>query len=93
MKCNIKIVQDLPCEFSEPEEPTLPTILKRDQGQVVIAMSPVVNRNGPITAYRVVVVNDGGHSALRKDMLKSFQEAQSEGLPYYIAAELDPQVR
>jgi len=86
-------MQDLPCEFSEPEEPTVPRIVKRDKGQVVVELLPAVNENGPITAYRVVVVYEGGRSAFRKDMLKSFQEAESEGLPYYIAAELDPQVR
>lgn len=86
-------MQVFPCEFSEPEEPIEPTIVKRDKGQILIALPPVVNENGPITAYRVVVVYEGGRSAFRKDMLKSFQEAESEGLPYYIAAELDPQVR
>jgi hypothetical protein len=78
-------------EIGEPEEPTVPRIVKRDKGQVVVELLPAVNENGPITAYRVVVVYEGGRSAFRKDMLKSFQEAESEGLPYYIAAELDPQ--
>jgi hypothetical protein len=86
-------MQVLPCEFSEPEEPTEPKIVKRDKGQIVIELPQMANENGPITAYRVVVVYEGGRSAFRKDMLKSFEEAESEGLPYYIAAELDPQVR
>jgi hypothetical protein len=86
-------MQVLHCEFSEPEEPILPRIIKRDKGQVTVELSPVVNENGPITAYRVVVVYEDGRSSFREDMLKSYQEAVSEGLPYYIAAELDPQVR
>ena len=83
----------LSCEFSEPEEPTIPRIIKRDKGQVVVELSPALNENGPITAYRIVVVYKAGHGAFRKEALKSFDEAESEGLPYYIAAELDPKVR
>lgn len=71
----------------------MPKIIKRDKGQIVIQLSPVVNENGPITAYRVVVVYGVGQSEFRKDMLKSFHEAESEGIPYYITAELNPQVR
>jgi hypothetical protein len=79
--------------FPEPEEPEVPKILKRDKGQIVVQLSPAVNENGPITAYRIVVVYEVGHGAFRKDMLKSFNEAESEGLSYYIAAELEPEVR
>jgi hypothetical protein len=87
-----------PCEFflvnfPEPEEPEVPRVLRREKGQLVVQLPPVVNENGPITAYRIVVVYKAGHEAFRKDMLKSFHEAESEGLSYYIAAELDPQVR
>jgi hypothetical protein len=79
--------------FPEPEEPELPRILRRDKGQAVVQLSPAVNENGPITAYRIVVVYETGRQAFRQDMLKSFHEAELEGLSYYIAAELDPQVR
>jgi hypothetical protein len=79
--------------FPEPEEPEVPKIVKRNKGQIVIQLSPAVNENGPITAYRIVVVYGVGQSEFRKGMLKSFHEAESEGIPYYITAELKPQVR
>lgn len=86
----VNIADTIWTEIGEPEEPTVPRIIKRNKGQVVVELSPAVNENGPITAYRIVVVYETGRSAFRKDMLASFEEAQSEGLPYYIAAELDP---
>jgi hypothetical protein len=79
--------------FPEPEEPEVPRIVKRDKGQIVIQLLPAVNENGPITAYRIVVIYGIRQGEFRKDMLKSFHEAASEGIPYYIAAELNPQVR
>lgn len=87
----VKISHTVWTQIGEPEEPEVPRIVKRDKGQIMIQLSPMVNENGPITAYRIVVVYGVGQGEFRKDMLKSFHEAQSEGIPYYITAELNPQ--
>jgi hypothetical protein len=90
---DLNLYEFLLVNFPEPEEPEVPRIVKRDKGQIMIQLSTMVNGNGPITAYHIVVVYGVGQGEFRKDMLKSFYEAQSEGIPYYIAAELNPQVR
>jgi hypothetical protein len=90
---DLNLYEFLLVNFPEPEEPEVPRIVKRDKGQIMIQLSPMVNENGPITAYRIVVVYGVGQGEFRKDMLKSFHEAQSEGIPYYITAELNTQVR
>ncbi|KDR15852.1 putative tyrosine-protein kinase Wsck isoform X2 [Zootermopsis nevadensis] len=87
----VKVSDTIWTQIGEPEEPEVPRILRRDKGQILVQLSPVINENGPITAYRIVVVYEAGREAFRKDLLKSFHEAEFEGLSYYIAAELKPQ--
>ena len=79
--------------FVDPDTPEVPRIVSRNKGQIKIQLRPASNDNGPITSYRIVVLyEDCGHP-ITVSMLKSFQEAQREGLHCYIAAELDPKVR
>ncbi|XP_069693188.1 putative inactive tyrosine-protein kinase Wsck [Periplaneta americana] len=78
-------------EIGEPEEPALPRIKERKKTQMVIELQEASNENGPISAYHIVVIYGGGLVAFSPDMLKSYEEANKEGLQYYIAAELPPE--
>lgn len=55
-----------------------------------VEINPVVNNNGPISSYRVIVhfVENELIQELDEKRLKGFQEAIEDGLLYYIAAEI-----
>lgn len=55
-----------------------------------IEINPVVNNNGPISSYRIIVhfVENELIQELDDKRLKGFRDAMEEGLLYYIAAEL-----
>lgn len=73
--------------------PNSPTVQNRYKSTIEIKLSPVTNNNGPITAYRVVVVDTNFKQILLNEDIKSYKAAQQEGLAYYITAELGPEVR
>ena len=50
------------------------------------------NSNGPITSYLVVVMNEDSQQIFQEELLKSYDEAKREGIDYYIAAKLNPEV-
>lgn len=77
-------------QIGEPTTPEVPQVLRKEQGRIIVRLKPVVNDNGPVTAYRVVVSSDGG-SFFEHSQLKSWSEAQNNSDPYYIAAELKPE--
>lgn len=78
---------------SDPDEPSEPEVIGHSKGQLKIRLNKGENENGPITAYRIVVIENSRYSILDKNLLKPFSEAKQEGLPYYIAAEIAPEVR
>lgn len=71
--------------------PSTPNILKRDGKIMVVQLTPVANNNGPISAYRIVVINEDMNPILQTDDLKSYHDAMIEETNYYIAAEIQPQ--
>lgn len=71
--------------------PSTPNVLKRDDKIMIIQLSPVVNNNGPVSAYRIVVVNENMNPILQVDNFKSYKDAMAEDANYYIAAEIEPQ--
>nr|CAD7397889.1 unnamed protein product [Timema poppensis] len=77
--------------IGEPDTPEVPTILKRDEGQITIKVVPTLNDNGPITAYHIVVIDGGSQASYSPEMLLPYQNATSKGLSFYIAAELKPE--
>nr|CAD7590676.1 unnamed protein product [Timema genevievae] len=77
--------------IGEPDTPELPTILKRDEGQITIKVVPTLNDNGPITAYHIVVIDGGSQASYSPEMLLPYQNATNKGLSFYIAAELKPE--
>ncbi|KAJ9584978.1 hypothetical protein L9F63_020683, partial [Diploptera punctata] len=89
-KLGVDISDVIWTQIGEPELPEVPMVISRNKGQIIIRLSPATNNNGPITAYQIVVLyEDCGHP-VTVSMLKSFKEAESDGLHCYITAELDP---
>lgn len=72
--------------------PITPQIVKVDDNQLTVSIEEMKNENGPITAYRIVVINDATNQGFTPEYLKSYSEAIKDGLPYYITAELRPSV-
>jgi len=78
--------------FVVPDEPSVPRVLSRDDSSITIEIEPAKNTNGPISAYQIIVVDETIPSAFNESQLFPYAMAQKEGLPYYIAAELSPDV-
>lgn len=77
----------------EPDNrPPQPIILDKGDTTMSVKLSSVVNNNGPVTSYQVIVVNEDAKEGFRPENLKSIREAEREGYNYYIAAELEPMV-
>lgn len=67
-------------------------MLDKGDTTITVKLNSVVNNNGPVTLYQVIVINDNAKEGFRPENLKSIREAQREGYNYYIAAELEPRV-
>lgn len=79
-------------EIGEPDnEPEEPKVLSTDTHSQIIEIRPVVNNNGPITKYQLVViqVTFGVMQTFEESLLRSYNESLEEGMQYYIAAELN----
>lgn len=70
-------------------------MVKSANNQVTLQLKPVLPTLGPVSKYLIVVVNEEvGSLRLHQDtQLKSAAEARTSNLPYYVTAELTPQVR
>ncbi|KAJ8945598.1 hypothetical protein NQ314_009123 [Rhamnusium bicolor] len=85
------VYQVIETKVADPDTlPAQPKVLKRDGTKINIKLMPAVDNNGPITAYRIIVVNDDVKQGFEKDSVFSYDEAKKNGLSYYIAAQLDP---
>ncbi len=74
-----------------PLPPHTPTIVRRANGLIQIKFSPLLgNPNGPISGYRVVVINETDGVAFNQMTLYDYERAKSEGLGYWVAAEISP---
>ncbi len=73
-----------------PVAPAAPQLVQHhddDHGEIHVRFSPVSdNPSGPITAYRVVVINESRPAAFDQSMLAAW----SEGAAYWVAADVDP---
>lgn len=73
------------------QEPDEPKVLSIDDTAQIIEIKPVLNNNGPVSNYQLVVifVAHGLMQTFDPTLLRSYNESQEEGTHYYIAAELD----
>lgn len=69
-------------------------VIKAANSTATIQLKPVLPSLGPISGYRIIVVNEDAASLdVHKDTpLKGNTQALAEKLPHYIAAELKPEV-
>lgn len=70
----------------------MPRVLFRDENSITIEIEPAKNTNGPISAYQIIIVDETIPSVFNESQLSPYAIAQKEGLSYYIAAELSPDV-
>lgn len=59
---------------------------------MIMKISPTMNNNGPISFYRIVVMNTDQMQLFQQDLLVPYDQANLDGLSYYIAADTPPQV-
>lgn len=77
---------------AEPSpKPAQPRVLKKTDTTMTIEIKPVRNDNGPVTKVLVIVerVDESLSQPFDTSLLGSWKKADEDGLPYYIAAELD----
>lgn len=72
-------------------EPPQPKIISQKDNKIEIEIPPLRNDNGPLTKLLIIVerVDDSLSQPFDTSLLSDWKKAQEDGLPYYIAAELD----
>ncbi|KAK9890895.1 hypothetical protein WA026_012237 [Henosepilachna vigintioctopunctata] len=68
--------------------PYPPEILSRKGSKMTVKIHPVINNNGPISYYQLVVLDK--IAIFQSEFLKDYKQALSDGLNFYITAELKP---
>lgn len=77
----------------EPDhQPLPPKLIYQNDTLAKIHITPVINNNGPLSEYVVIVRNMNSVQTFDPENLKTYDEARRDGISYYIAVELDPQV-
>jgi len=71
----------------------VPKVISRGDSSITIEIEPAKNTNGPISAYQIIVVDETVPSTFNESFLYAYAMAQKEDIPYYITAELSPDVR
>ena len=77
---------------ADPPEPPTPELIDVGDETLTVHLKPVLATNGPISAYQVVVIDESSPVVFNPKMLSDWNHASSEGIPYYIAAEIPPEV-
>lgn len=65
-------------------------VTKRDDQTLTVHLNSIVNNNGPITSYQIIVMEESDKIGFQPEHLRSYSDAKKDKLPYYIAAELEP---
>lgn len=86
---SILVQTDIDTPDPEPEQPK---IVSQTDTTRVIEIKQAVNYNGPITAYRVIVIIIDQDIVQNFDekLLKNYKQSQEDGTNFYIAAEIEP---
>ena len=82
-------------EIGTPEPPDPPVFIHHEShdhdGEIHVKVTPLEkNRKGPISSYRIVVIDETDPSPFHEENLYNWTLAQEEGVNYWIAAELKP---
>ncbi|CAG0885632.1 unnamed protein product [Cyprideis torosa] len=89
-EAGVPISQLLWSRVGNPPEPEVPRILARSARTLTVALSPVEPTNGPLSAYHVVVIDESSPVVFQKEQLTDYAAAQEKGIPFWIAAEIQP---
>ncbi|XP_022647191.1 putative tyrosine-protein kinase Wsck isoform X3 [Varroa destructor] len=73
-----------------PPNPAVEEMFQDGKKVLVVTINPPTEFHGPITKYRVVVMEQDSLMRFDPDKLVNFAEADRDGLPYYIAGDLKP---
>lgn len=81
-------------EIGIPDTPPLPKVLNSKGKALTIEIPPLTNENGPISSIQVVIVLVDSELSQQFDetLLKGYNEAQNDGISYYITAQLPNEV-
>ncbi|TRY75642.1 hypothetical protein TCAL_04584 [Tigriopus californicus] len=86
-------------EIAAPDKPNTPELVSHhgqeheveDDNEIHIRFQALTNNvGGPITAYRIVVINETEPAPFYEENLDTWEKAQELGLKYWIAAEISP---
>ncbi|ODN03141.1 putative tyrosine-protein kinase Wsck [Orchesella cincta] len=74
-----------------PDRPPAPKVIWHNKRQMRVTMERAHNSKGPISAYRLVVIDEHQTPFFNKDRLFTWNESMTVGYPYYIVAEFPPE--
>ncbi|RXG60560.1 putative tyrosine-protein kinase Wsck [Armadillidium vulgare] len=74
-------------KVGKPDEPSVPKIVSQTSFSITVELEEAVPSGGPISFYRIVVVDESLHVIIDYDSLFDYHTASSKGIPYYITAQ------
>jgi len=74
-----------------PDTPAAPRIIWQNSHSMRTAIQSSKNTKGPVSAYRIVLIDESQSAFFNKDHLLTWNNSVSVGYPYYIAAEFSPE--
>lgn len=75
----------------EPDnKPEPPIINEKTETTMTVKLNSVINNNGPVTAYQVIIMEESDKIGFQPETLSNYYKAKKDGLHYYITAELEP---
>lgn len=74
-----------------PDKPPAPRVVWHNKRQMRVTMERAHNSKGPISAYRLVVIDEHQTPFFNKERLITWNESLTVGYPYYTVAEFSPE--
>ena len=79
--------------FSVPDTPPAPQVIRQDTHTMTIEFKSVRNTKGPISAYRIAMIDESQPGFFTKDRAATWNDSMTIGYRHYIAAEFSTDVR
>lgn len=91
VKCGSAFIQGTTVVGEPSPKPGQPRVLSSTDTTITVEIKPVKNDNGPVSKVLVIVerVDDSILQPFDTDLLGTWKQAEENGIPYYIAAELE----
>lgn len=78
------------CVLEPDNRPEPPVIKEKGDTTMTVKLNSIINNNGPVTAYQVIVMEESDKVGFQPEGLTTYHKAKNDGLHYYVAAELEP---